>query len=97
MPGGGNQEEGLGDAVKEKRGCQQAAHRENGAREGAERTAARAGLPRLLAQTDGAQKAVVVLGHAFATEEMPALRALDGGFARGMIEAMLLGQGRHGA
>jgi hypothetical protein len=48
------------------------------------------------AQTDGAQDAVIVLGDALATKEMAALRALGGGFARRVVEAMLLGQGRHG-
>ena len=50
-------------------------------------------LPREFLQADRTQDAVFVLGDAFAAEVVPAYRALGGGFARGMIEAMLLGQG----
>jgi hypothetical protein len=96
VPGRRNQEQGLGYPVKENGGGQEAAEAENGPRKDAEWMPPRARRSRRLAQTDGAQKAVIVLGHALAAEEMAAFRALGGGFARGMIEAMLLGQGRHG-
>jgi hypothetical protein len=86
----------LADPVKEKRRGQQAAQAQSGPPEGAQRMAAPVRLPGHEAQTDGAQDAVVVLGDALAAKEMAALRALGGGFARGMIQAMLLGKGQHG-
>jgi len=94
--GRGNQEQELSDRVKEKRGGQQAGHGQTGPAKRAERMAARACRPGELAQTDGAQDALVVLSDALAAKELAALRALGGGFPRRVIETMLLGQGQHG-
>jgi hypothetical protein len=83
----------LPDPIKKKRRREKAGETQSGAGQNAERMPALSDVPGSLAQTGGAEDAVVMFGDALAAKEVAALRALRDGFARGMIEAMLMDQG----
>ena len=96
MKRGRNQEKDLSKPIKKERRGQKAGHAQTEPRQGAAGMPAPAAHPRNFHQARGAQEAFVVLGDAFAAEEVPAFGALRDRFPGGVIQAMLVGQGKHG-
>jgi hypothetical protein len=91
-----NQKQHLPDPVKKECRRQKSGQAQAGAAQGAERMAAGAVHARDPAQADGAKEAVVVFGDALAAEELAAFEALRDRLAGRVVQAMLMGQGRHG-